>query len=157
LSLFLKIANHTKKLISSQDVVDAILKQQEISNNEREKIGLEPIVTIPVIHNFINEKFINKLVVVRLKNYYNFFTNKHFELSSVIFSDLREPINIPYKILENLPQKQKKKTENKSIDEKPLESENKMDLDFLDSRHKKINKLISLKGDFFKRQKTNNK
>ncbi len=153
----MKIANHTKKLISSQDVVDAILKQQDISNNERKKMGLEPIVTIPIIHNFLNEKFINKLVVVRLKNYYNFFTNKHFELSSAIFSDLRESIDIPYKVLENLPQKQKKKNENNSIDEKPLESENKMNLDFLDSRHNKINKLISLKGDFFKRKQPNNK
>ena len=107
--MYLKVENFTKKLTSSQDVVDAINNQQAISNNERERNGLDSIETIPIIHTFLNQMLINTLVVDNLRCYYNFFTDKNFKLSSVVISDLREPIQIPYEILENVQANKKKK------------------------------------------------
>lgn len=69
LSLFLKIANYTKKLTSSQDVVDAIIEQQALSNIERFKNGLGPIETLPIIHVFLNENLVNLLVVDHLRRF----------------------------------------------------------------------------------------
>ena len=106
--MYLKVENFTKKLTSSQDVVDAINNQQAISNNERERNGLVSIETIPIIHTFLNQMLINTLVVDNLRCYYNFFTDKFFKLSSVVISDLKEPIQIPYEILENVQANKKK-------------------------------------------------
>jgi hypothetical protein len=150
----LKVENFTKKLTSSQDVVDAINNQQAISNNERERNGLDSIETIPIIHTFLNQMLINTLVVDNLRCYYNFFTDKFFKLSSVVISDLKEPIQIPYEILENVQaNKNKKKTslvENKVVAEI-------ITTEFLASKHLKIKNLLNLKEEYFKKKMPLNK
>ncbi len=150
----MKVENFTKKLTSSQDVVDAINNQQAISNNERERNGLDSIETIPIIHTFLNQMLINTLVVDNLRCYYNFFTDKFFKLSSVVISDLKEPIQIPYEILENVQaNKNKKKTslvENKVVAEI-------ITTEFLASKHLKIKNLLNLKEEYFKKKMPLNK
>ena len=46
----------TKKLSSSQDIVDAINRQQSLSNEHRILSNKVPIQTIPLIHQYSNEK-----------------------------------------------------------------------------------------------------
>ena len=61
----------------------------------------------------------NELVVEHLKCYYNFFADKNFKLSSVIVSDLKASILIPFKYFENVPAKSKK-IKNLSLIENPI-------------------------------------
>jgi hypothetical protein len=145
--MFLKVENFTKKLASNQDVVDAINKQQSVSNDERIKSGLEPIETIPIIHNFLNQHFVNELVVEHLKCYYNFFADKNFKLSSVIVSDLKASILIPFKYFENVPAKTKR-FKNQSSVEIPIIDE-KISTEFLKKKHLKIKNMIDLKEGYF--------
>jgi hypothetical protein len=147
LTMFLKVENFTKKLASNQDVVDAINKQQSFSNNERIKNGLEPIETIPIIHNFLNQNFVNELVVDHLKCFYNFFTDKNFILNSVIVSDLKESIQIPFKAFENVPAKSKK-IKNQSLIENPIIDE-QISTQFLKKKHLMIKNMIDLKTGYF--------
>ena len=149
----MKIANYKIKLTSSQDVVDAISNQQAFSNKDRVKSGNEPIETIPIVHNFINEKLVNRLVVDNLRCYYNFFTNKDFELSSVIISDLKESFKIPHKLYEQVPGKSTKKSS--ILAEKPIVTED-FKLEFLKEKHSHINNMLTLKGEYFKRKRTVN-
>lgn len=149
-SLFLKIANYKVKLTSSQDIVDAIKNQQAFSNKERAKDGNEPIDTIPIVHNFINDKLVNRLIVDHLRCYYNFFTDKDFELSSVIISDLRESFKIPNKTYELVNTKTSKKTS--TLVEQPIVTE-EIKLEFLKLKHMQINNLIALKDEYFKKKR----
>jgi hypothetical protein len=149
-SLFLKIANYKVKLTSSQDIVDAIKNQQTLSNLERAKNGNEPIDTIPIVHNFINDKLVNRLIVDHLRSYYNFFTDKDFELSSVIISDLRESFKIPNKSYEMVHAKTSKKSA--TLVEQPIVTE-EFKSEFLKLKQTQINNLIALKAEYFKKKR----
>ena len=96
LSMFLKQESFLRKLTSSNDIVSAINNQQQLSNKQREKLGLESIVTIPLVHRYKNDKHTNLKIIQNLKSYYNFFSNKNFILSSVVITDLLDPIIIPF-------------------------------------------------------------
>lgn len=137
-------------------MVDAINKQQKFSNNERIKNGLEEIETIPIIHNFLNQSFVNELVVNHLRCYYNFFTDKNFKLSSVIISDLKESIQIPFKTSENVPAKKGRKPKTATLIEYPIIDE-KITTIFLEDKHIKIKNLINLKEEYFRRKTSTNK
>ena len=145
----MKVENYTKKLISSQDVVDAINNQQRCSNNERMKNGLEEIETIPVIHNYLNQNFVNELVVDNLRCYYNFFTDKYYNLSSVIISDLKVSIKVPHQIFENVHAIKRKNAKIATLIENPVIDE-KSSTEFLEAKHLKMKKLIDLKENYFK-------
>ncbi len=152
----MKVENYTKKLISSQDVVDAINNQQRFSNNERMKNGLEEIDTIPVIHNYLNQNFVNELVVDNLRCYYNFFTDKHYNLSSVIISDLKVSIKVPHQIFENVHAIKRKNAKIATLIEYPVIDE-KSSTEFLEAKHLKMKKLIDLRENYFIRKKSRNK
>ncbi len=93
-------------------------------------------------------------MVTKLKTYYNFFTDKNFNLCSVIFPDLRESIEIPFRVLEKVPNQSKKKRV--SIFENKIETK-KLNIEFLESKHLMINRLIHLKDEYFKKNNNNNK
>ena len=154
MTCFLKVENYTKKLACSQDVVDAINNQQAISNIERIKSGLKPIITIPLIHNFLNDSVVDLLVVDQLRSYYNFFTNENFELESKILSDLNASVKIPSKILLQVSQTKKKKDSN--LHENIIITE-KIKTEFLEAKHKRIENIIDLKENFFKKGQLKNK
>ncbi|RNA02663.1 ubiquitin carboxyl-terminal hydrolase 7 [Brachionus plicatilis] len=80
-----------KKLTCSQDIADAINKNQLISNIYRQKIKkLKPIQTLAYVVNFTNfEANLSFKKVKNITSYYNFFNNDADELRSVIVSDLR--------------------------------------------------------------------
>ena len=147
LSMFLKKENFCRKLISSQDIVTAINNQQNLSNQQREKHGLEPIVTIPLVHRYKNDKVINIKIVQNLKSYYNFFVDKNFSLCSVVISDLREPINIPFQNKQCLAIAKKK---NQPEIENMIESST-VNFKAIESKHENIKNLIRLKEDYFKK------
>jgi hypothetical protein len=129
-------------------VVDAIDNQQAFSNQERIKSGLKPIITIPLIHNFLNEKLVDLLVVDQLRSYYNFFTDDNFELKSSILSDLKASVKIPYNLFLQVSQKEKKK--NASLHENIIVTET-IKTEFLEAKHMRIKKILDLKENFFKK------
>lgn len=135
-------------------MVDAINNQQAISNIERIKAGLKPIITIPLIHNFVNDSVVDLLVVDQLRSYYNFFTNENFELKSTIVSDLKASVKIPSKMLLQVSQTKKKK--DSSLNENIILTE-KIKTEFLEAKHKRIKNIIDLKENFFKKGQLINK
>ena len=66
---------------------------------------------------------------------------------STILSDLKIPVKIPFHLLLNVVQKQKKKKT--SLIESAIITE-KIKTDSLEAKHARINKIIDLKEDFFK-------
>lgn len=88
-----------KKLTCSKDIVDAIHKHQLLSNENRKRINLDPIITkaYEIDYQHLNSilRYFRKVKNVRL--YYNFFTDKNFNLRSTILSDLRDSRSISFK------------------------------------------------------------
>ncbi|CAF0729553.1 unnamed protein product [Brachionus calyciflorus] len=112
-SNFIKQESMVKKISCSQDIVDAIHKNQDSANIKRKDLKLDPIVTYAyVVENGIEKnqvKFFRKVQNVRI--YYNFFSTDSSVLKSVILSDLTISKTVEYvdtsssnysdKILEN--------------------------------------------------------
>jgi len=89
-SFFLKQEMLTKKLSSSQDIVDAINRQQSLSNEQRILNKKVPIQTIPLIHQYSNENKVKLKVIKNLKCFYHLYTNDEYKLHSTVYSDLNE-------------------------------------------------------------------
>ncbi len=127
-----------RKLSSSQDIVDAILKQQNLANEQRVIRNEEPIRTIPLIHRYTNEKIIKQRVIKDLKCYYHLYTNNEYKLCSTVFYGSSEKsflVNSKYKVLEA------RDKHNKNSDEKIIEAA-VVNLDRLSLKNEKIKKLL---------------
>ncbi len=94
MSVIIKQESYLKKLTSSQDIADSINNFQLQSNKYRREARLEPIDTIALVHRFNNDEIIHQKIIENLKLYYNFFSDKKFELKSKIFTDLNESYTI---------------------------------------------------------------
>ena len=92
---FLKAETLVKKLSCSQDIVDAINKYQHLSNIERIKKNKDPIQTIPLIHDYSNDKIVKLKVIKDLKCYYNLYTNNELKLYSTVYTDLNNQKSFP--------------------------------------------------------------
>ena len=128
----------TRKLSSSQDIADAIIKQQNLANEQRIIRNEEPIQTIPIIHRYSNETIIRQRVIKDLKCYYHLYTNDEYKLCSTVFygsSGKSFFVNSKYKELEA---KSPQKTQS---DEKIIEAA-VGNLEKLSSKNEKIKKLI---------------
>ena len=90
LTVFLKSEMMEKKLSSSQDIVDAINKHQNLSNIERIKQNKIPIRTVALIHNYSNDKHINQNIIQDLKCFYNLYSDSDYKINSKIYTDLND-------------------------------------------------------------------
>ena len=100
ISHFIKQESLEKKLVCSKDIVDAIVKQQQISNDYRAYLNLtrdkshKPlnslIITKAFVFNVNSTQSQNMREIQGMKNYYNFFTvdlGSKFEFRSAVLSD----------------------------------------------------------------------
>lgn len=79
--------------------------------------------------------------------------NENLELSSMIMSDLKGSIIVPFKISRNVSKKQKKNSslfENKIVT-KPISDK------YLEAKHLRMKNMIDLKEDFFKKKRSTDK
>ena len=146
--MFLKQESITKKLTCSEDIVAAINRQQLKSNISREKLGLEPINTIALIHRYERPSYTNLRKVRDLKAFYNFFTDKNFEFCTVVFSDLKQSFKVPFKDKKiknvfNIPQFN-------SMEEEKI-TPCTANFSKLVSRSAKIKQLVNYKGNNYKK------
>ncbi|CAF0975069.1 unnamed protein product [Brachionus calyciflorus] len=98
-SNFIRQESFLKKITCSQDIVDAINKNQDISNNHRKRLKLDQIIThaFVVDPNMKVSDYKQIRMIKNIRNYYNFFKNSEGELRSVILSDLRTSKIVEYR------------------------------------------------------------
>ena len=102
ISSYLKTENQTKKLNSTQDIVNTIIKRQHASNIERIKnelaeINLKCFDLSSSLNNETSNANKNQLVIHNLRSYYNFSSkrlNGDFVIESTIFSDLENKVEL---------------------------------------------------------------
>ena len=102
ISSYLKTENQTKKIYSTQDIVNAIIKRQQASNIERNKnelaeINLKCFDLSSSLNNETSNASKNQLVIHNLRSYYNFSSkrlNGDFVIESTIFSDLENKVEL---------------------------------------------------------------
>ena len=136
---FIKQESLQKKLCSTEDVILAIIKGQKQSNLRREKLGLDPIITVALEYrpnSFDHLSFYKK--IFNLKSYYNFFTNENFELRSVVYSDLKKSFPIKFKDSQF---EIKKRTEKNSLIETKVKTI-EANVDKLVNKQKKISNIF---------------
>ena len=102
ISSYLKTENLTKKINSTHDIVNTILKRQQASNierikNELSEINLKCFDLSSRLNNETSNANKNQLVIHNLRSYYNFSSkrlNGDFIIESTIFSDLENKVEL---------------------------------------------------------------
>ena len=96
-SSFIRQESFLKKLTCCNDIVEAIHKNQKISNELREKKRLSPIITKAFIIDNPKNEFSYFRYVDHIKNYYNFSNDKKLVMKSTILSDLKDEHKVLFK------------------------------------------------------------
>jgi len=90
ISYFLEKESLVKRLVCTQDIVNAVIEHQNLANEERIKNKLEPTLFWIGIISEDDEPLQNSRIIKDITTFYNFGSNHKFELTSRQFSDKKE-------------------------------------------------------------------
>ena len=113
-SSYIKQESFIKRLTSSKDICDAIVKHQQIANKIRDlknkkKPEFDNITQAYVIpHNQEYNYIFKARIVENLRCYYNFFNHDYFIMKSHVLTDNKSKIEVSYKDKTSLRERENK-------------------------------------------------